>query len=127
MTLLVLQSGGCSSGESEAPPTTSWAPPATSWVLPTTDLTYCDAKVIIEDKCLRCHSDDGDISTPFDLERYDQITSRLSSMKRVIENGSMPFMDRDLEPPVEPLTNEEKELLLEWLRAGAPEGSGSCD
>lgn len=94
---------------------------------PTTDFTYCDARIVIEEKCLRCHQEDGDLSAPFFLDTYDDISRRIDSLERVIRNGSMPFLDRDLEPEVEPLTTAERELLLEWLAAGAPEGEGSCE
>ena len=94
---------------------------------PTTDFTYCDARVVIEEKCLRCHQEGGDLSAPFFLETYDDISARIEALERVIRNGSMPLMDRDLEPEVEPLTTAERELLLEWLAAGAPEGESDCE
>lgn len=93
----------------------------------TTKLSYCDAEIIIEDKCVRCHSEGGDVDTPFTLTSYEDVSERVTSMVRVIKNGSMPFVELDLEPEVEPLTSAEKELLLEWLEAGAPEGEASCD
>lgn len=93
----------------------------------TTDLTYCDAQVVIADKCVRCHSEDGDVETPFSLTSYDDVSERVTSIVRVIKNGSMPFVDRNLDPAVEPLTDAEKALLLEWLEAGAPEGDGPCE
>lgn len=98
-----------------------------STVPPTTDLTYCDAQVIIEDKCLRCHTEGGEVDTPFSLDTYEEVSSRATSIERVVKNGSMPFVDRDLSPPVEPLTTSEKEMFLEWLAAGAPEGDDACD
>lgn len=92
-----------------------------------TSLTYCDAKVVIEEKCLRCHSEGGEVDTPFFLDTYEEVSERVTSLQRVIKNGSMPFMDRDLEPEVEPLTSAEKELLLEWLAADAPQGEEDCE
>lgn len=94
---------------------------------PTTAFTYCDAEVIIADKCVRCHSVDGDVEAPFSLTSYEDVSGRATSILRVVRNGSMPFVELDLEPEVEPLSAAEKELLMEWLEAGAPEGEGSCE
>lgn len=94
---------------------------------PSTSLTYCDAKVVIEDKCLRCHAEGGDLDTPFFLDTYEEVEERTKAIARVIRNGTMPFMDPDLIPEVEPLTSTEKDVLLEWLEAGAPEGDDNCD
>jgi hypothetical protein len=94
---------------------------------PTTNLTYCDAQVVISDKCLRCHREGGDLDAPFDLDSYDEVAERVMAVARVVRNRSMPLMDRDLVPAVEPLTEAERDLLLEWLDAGAPEGDGPCE
>lgn len=94
---------------------------------PTTDLTYCDARVVIEDKCVRCHEQGGDLDAPFYLTTYDDVDQRVEALERVVRNGTMPLMDRDLVPEVEPLTTAERDLLLEWLSAGAPEGESECE
>lgn len=41
---------------------------------------------------------------------------------RVIYNGSMPFQAWT-NPPVEPLTEKEKQTILDWVKAGAPKGT----
>jgi hypothetical protein len=43
-------------------------------------------------------------------------------MLDAVESGFMPpvRLFPDLDPPVQPLTDDEKNLLLEWLRAEAP-------
>lgn len=41
---------------------------------------------------------------------------------RVIYNGSMPFQTLTT-PPVEPLSEQEKQIILDWVKAGAPKGS----
>jgi hypothetical protein len=38
--------------------------------------------------------------------------------------GSMPFQTLT-NPPVEPLTEAEKQIILDWVKAGAPKGN--CD
>ncbi len=111
---------GCSSGETDGE------------ALPSTDLRYCDVEPIFEDKCVRCHSDGGDVATPFSLERYDDVDERATAIKRAIRGtgaGSMPPVGvYDVDPDVEPLSDEERDLLSEWIAGGAPEGDdSSCD
>ena len=43
---------------------------------------------------------------------------------RVVYTGQMPFQTLT-NPPVEPLTEAEKQILLDWVKAGAPKGT--CD
>lgn len=51
-------------------------------------------------------------------------------MRVVIENDTMPDRSQSLDPPVSPLSCEEKETLLTWLRKGAPpapDGEDECE
>jgi hypothetical protein len=47
-------------------------------------------------------------------------------MQVQIENGTMPLTSMSLTPPVEDLTAEERQTLLEWFDAGAPPGASAC-
>ena len=51
---------------------------------------------------------------------------RLENMAAAIESGFMPLMI-PLDPPVEPLTTDEKTLLLDWLRDGAQPAFDVCE
>ena len=96
---------------------------------------YCDARAVIQNKCVRCHSDPPQNAAPFALDTYastqepspsrdnpDRI--RADRMLRAVESGFMPYTALSLDPPVEPLTCEEKTTLLAWLRDGAPPPEG---
>jgi len=98
------------------------APPAVSW---------CEAQPIIADKCGRCHGDAPDHGAPFALASYADTQSvdardrpRHERMLSAIETDYMPATFLKLEPAVEPLSEAERELLLEWLTADAPRGDG---
>jgi len=85
------------------------------------------ARTIVEAKCASCHQP-GDIG-PFSLTTYDEVLAFETAVRMSIEDGSM--------PPWQPseacteyignidLTAEERQTLLEWLDAGAPEGDPS--
>lgn len=89
------------------------------------DATYYeDTKTILDSKCATCHRP-GDIG-PFSLTTYDEVMAFEVSVRASIENGTM--------PPWQPaddcttylgnfdLTEEERNTLLGWLDAGAPQG-----
>ena len=118
---------GCT--DTEAPSTTpdatleasdSGASDATS-VAPT---YFGEAKAIIDARCATCHKA-GDIG-PFPLTTYDEVSAFAGVVRASIVNGTM--------PPWQPaddcntyldsidLTAEEKEVVVAWLDAGAPEG-----
>ena len=103
--------------------------------------TFCDVAPILKSKCQRCHQDPPLHSAPFPLVTYadtqaDAATASAPSRKRyeqmrvVIENDIMPDRSQSLDPPVSPLSCEEKETLLTWLRKGAPpapDGEDECE
>ncbi len=80
---------------------------------------------LIEAKCETCHRE-GDIA-PFTLASYSEVRSRLSAIRSQVSNGQM--------PPWKPaggehrysnffgLTEAERQILLGWIAAGAPEGN----
>jgi uncharacterized membrane protein len=102
---------------------------------------FCDARAVVAEKCVRCHADPPVNGAPFSLVTYDDMTApspssknpdrtRADRMLTAVESGLMPFVSLRLEPPVEPLTCEEKATLLAWLRAGAPpapSGENACE
>lgn len=87
---------------------------------------WCAAQPIVEAKCQRCHDDPPTHGAPFSLVSYEDTQyvsasgrSRLAAIEKVVGDGTMPASFIRLEPPVEPLDDAEKELLLAWCRAGA--------
>ncbi|HVY25488.1 MAG TPA: hypothetical protein VHB79_03015 [Polyangiaceae bacterium] len=97
--------------------------------VPTPD--FCGVQRLLQDKCQRCHADPPLHGAPFalvtyadtqTLDRHDQ--PRYLAMQKAIEEGSMPAMFIKLDPPVAPLDDDEKQLLLDWCTADAP--SGNC-
>lgn len=88
-------------------------------------LTYCTVEPIFADKCLRCHSDPPENNAPFPLDTYENVESRISRVEVALETDFMPPVGRSMDPPVEDLTESEREQLLEWIELGAP--AGSCE
>jgi uncharacterized membrane protein len=96
---------------------------------------FCDAYTIIQDKCVRCHANPPRNGAPFPLDTYAAIDAPSPSrndpermmadhMFAAIESGFMPYTTLLLDPPVEPLTCEERTTLLAWLRAPSPPPAG---
>ncbi len=90
---------------------------------------YGEAKAILDTRCATCHQE-GDIG-PFPLTTYEEVVQTSAIAVMSIENGSMPpFLpshdcndyatDFDLSP-------EERETLLAFFDAGAPEGDPAAD
>jgi hypothetical protein len=94
----------------------------------------CDVEDVIVAKCQRCHQDPPQNGAPFplltweDTRRPHGLVLVFEAMLPAIETDFMPLTQLELEPPVEPLEPEEKELMLEWLSSGAPAVLGAaCD
>ena len=104
------------------------------------EIGFCDAAAVVEAKCVRCHSDPPAHGAPFSLDGYDAMTApaptasdpartRADRMRAAVESGEMPYTALALEPPVEPLSCEERTTLLTWLDAGAAppaDGDPAC-
>jgi len=102
--------------------------------------TFCDVRLILQNKCQRCHGNPTQNAAPFPLVSYadTQVSAptpenpqrkRYHQMLTAVESGIMPDQSQDLAPPVSPLTCEEKATLLAWLRADAPpaaDGTSEC-
>lgn len=89
------------------------------------ELTYCDIQPIMEEKCVRCHTEPREHGEPFTLRTYEEVEAELERIERAVRQGFMPYTALDLEPPVQDLTEEEREMMLTWLESGAP--SGGCE
>lgn len=104
---------------------------------PEDGVTYCQVKPVLDEKCRRCHGDPLANDAPVSLATFDAIHAEYPAgsgdeawqlMEQMVSGGVMPplpLQPTDGKGPVLPLTDDERELLLEWLDAGAPRGS-SC-
>jgi hypothetical protein len=77
-------------------------------------------------KCAPCHRPEG--PAPFSLVTYRDVQKRIEQINRVVKLGVMPpqngMSDFGMVAWQERLTDEESQLLLRWMQAGAPEGAG---
>ncbi len=99
------------------------------------DFTYCeDVRPIVEEKCVRCHASTPKNGAPFSLTTYEDfqkphpVAAELEIGElafSAIESGRMPATSIALDPKVEPLTKEEKNVLLEWLDSTRERGDCS--
>lgn len=103
-------------------------------------IPFCDALVVVQAKCQRCHGDPITNSAPvaflthedFHAPYFDTEQKWWEVAINMVANDLMPYValngNEFLEgPPVEALTVEEKATLLGWLQQGAlPEGGTEC-
>jgi hypothetical protein len=95
---------------------------------------WCAAQPILALKCARCHGEPPEHGAPFSLTTYEDVQRldsrgrpRYERMQSAIESNLMPATFLELEPPVEPLTDEERDALLGWLSdAAAPGDDADC-
>jgi hypothetical protein len=86
----------------------------------------CDVAQVLATKCERCHSAEPEFAAPYEfstIEHFHAVHHDRPLYERVVlvvETGFMPPLALQADPPVEPLTPAEEEILLEWTRAGAP-------
>ena len=79
---------------------------------------------ILQNHCVRCHRE-GEIG-PFVLTDYDEVVGWAEMIKEVIEDKRMPPWNANSEhgdfSNARYLTDEEKQIINQWVEAGAPEG-----
>jgi hypothetical protein len=90
----------------------------------------CAVDEVFAAKCRRCHTVPTRHGAPFvfltwDDTRQDRGGQPLYTViGRAVRTGFMPNM-LSANPPVQPLTEDEKKIILDWVDAGAPRGD--CD
>ena len=79
-------------------------------------LNYSSVKAaVFEPHCIRCHGSSGGVS----LTSYASVVNSLSRIQAAVNSGAM--------PPSGALPQDTKNLLNQWISAGAPEtGQGSA-
>ncbi|MEM9413203.1 MAG: redoxin domain-containing protein, partial [Planctomycetota bacterium] len=79
---------------------------------------------IFQKRCIQCHRE-GELA-PFALSDYDEVAGWASMIKEVIEDRRMPPWHAEAAPGHfkndSRLTEQEKQLIFDWVDAGAPEG-----
>jgi hypothetical protein len=104
-------------------------PPAASGV------TWCQTLGVLEASCQRCHGDPLENRAPWPLLTYEHTQAPyyntdleiFEKMRTVVAADFMP-LELDIQPPVQPLSCEQKTTLLTWLDEGAqPVGGLECN
>lgn len=95
---------------------------------------WCAARAVLQAKCQRCHDEPQQNGAPFPLLTYADTqvvdragTPRSDKMKAALESDYMPPQFLKLTPEVEPLSDEERSTLLDWLSAVPPLDSLDCE
>jgi hypothetical protein len=121
------------SNEGGAPPSVQTPGNSEAGALVQDGPNWCDARVVLQAKCQRCHGDPLESGAPFPLLTYadTQATNskgspRYEQMKAALEAEYMPPQFLQLTPAVEPLTTDESTTLLTWL-SGAPPLEADCN
>ena len=92
----------------------------------------CAVDDVFARKCRRCHTIPTRHGAPFvfltwDDTRQDRLGQPLYAViGRAVQTGFMPYKI-EANPPVQPLTEEEKTVILDWVDLGAPRGNCETD
>jgi len=96
-------------------------------------VTWCQALGVLETSCQRCHGEPSQNGAPFPLITYEHTQILYGNaqvplptkMRSAVASDFMP-LQIPIDPPVQPLTCEQKTTLLTWLDEGA-EAVGGVD
>jgi uncharacterized membrane protein len=72
--------------------------------------------IVFSPRCFVCHSQARGNQGGINLETYARVSALLSDIQRQVESDTMPLGG----PPLGPL---QKNILISWIQAGAPEQS----
>ena len=98
------------------PPATVEPPPVGP--PPTAEFYFADVfESVIKTNCLKCHSAAGKNKGNLNFETYKNVFDSRFEIKSDIEDRQMPPKP----PKGMPLTDEQRNLILNWLERGAPE------
>jgi hypothetical protein len=104
-------------------------PPVETLRVPDSGLP-CDVDDVFARKCRRCHTIPTRHGAPFVFftwqdTRQDRLGQPLyAAIGRAVGSGFMPYKI-EANPPVQPLTEEEKKIVMDWVQAGGPKET--CD
>jgi hypothetical protein len=100
------------------------------------DVSYCQVEPILNARCRRCHGEPQKNGAPLSLATFDAIVADYPAgsgraawhtMQRMVSEQIMPpvtLTPDDGAGPVQPLSDDQRSQLLDWLNAGAPRGAG---
>ena len=93
----------------------------------------CEVEAVLKAKCQRCHQEPPLNGASFPLLTWENTQAIYfkkpihARMLNAVTTGFMPYMALELDPPVEPLTEDEKATLIAWLsECGPPAEQTSC-
>lgn len=79
------------------------------------------SKEVLQKRCVECHSSDLQSKNEVYLNNYEETFKHLKEIKEVVLDGSMPPKRR------ESMTESERNFILDWIAAGAPEQATTTD
>jgi hypothetical protein len=90
------------------------------------EVTYCNQVArVLQNHCVRCHRE-GEIG-PFNLTDYDEVVGWAEMIKEVIDEKRMPPWNANPDhgefSNARFLSNEEKQIIDQWVASGAPKGN----
>ena len=118
---------GVSTTPAPAPAPIPLEPPVEVLRVPNSGLP-CAVDDLLAQKCRRCHTKPARHTAPFALLTWDDTQELLRDRQRylvmesAVKSGYMPY-NIAANPPVERLTDAEKQIIVDWVEAGAPRGS----
>ncbi len=92
----------------------------------------CAVEQVLQQSCRRCHWEPQENEAPFALKTWDDTQAMRSGkpihvlMLQMVEADLMPPLDALVEPDVQPLTEEQKGVLVGWLKQGAKKSAEKC-
>jgi hypothetical protein len=87
----------------------------------------CEVDAAFAAKCRRCHNVPTRHGAPFVFLTWEETHAERHGQRlyeligRAVKSGFMPYKIQ-ANPPVEPLTEQEKQAILDWVAARAPRG-----
>jgi hypothetical protein len=85
----------------------------------------CQVDAVFAAKCRRCHTIPTRHNAPFVFLTWDDTRQDRQGLPlyqvigRAVRSGFMPYRI-EANPPVQPLSDDEKKIILDWVDAGAP-------
>lgn len=92
----------------------------------------CEVQRVLQRNCLRCHGEHKEYGAPYSFTSLEEIhrvrggQPLYRRMHEALEEDFMPPVTLNVEPPVQDISDADRDVLLEWTQAGAPEGE-ACE
>ena len=92
----------------------------------------CELEEVLAGSCRRCHWEPQENDAPFPLKRWEDTRAERSDkpihvlMGQMVSAELMPPLDATVSPKVDPLSPEQKEIILDWVEGGAKKSDAPC-